>query len=463
MNEAPTEVPNTAEQQEQITVTSKTDFIESPASPSTEDQVAQLEIELERRKDEIESVEKLLERFEKQGISSTELSAKLEDLKQSKISVYENILKLEGRSMYDLTSKEEAKKKERRTREEEYQERKNREDQELIKARGPELTKQAVDQLSALEEGRSDIKIVKGNELSQDEVLKRLEDLPSISKDKIVIPDDVVDFAKQLKERMGSNESELSCGPVYSILNSKGERVIVRSFNGINFNSMRTEYQQPTFYFLATDEKGQLIGARPGQLESDEKIAQGTISTFVRGSGAASAIDSAFSHFLQRTADSRKEEVDWQVHDENLGNLEKIRNPQEGSDVTHELLAEKEQEHQRWLALYGESGKFGFSKSDPAGFDRKYDFYKKTFKPLYTYNSLLKKFDLSKPEDRVLRKLTSSLLSSRPFLTTEVGLEWNNSELIAEETMMQDEQGLDSKRTTMLHEQLRKILAQLPD
>ena len=89
MNEAPTEVPNTAEQQEQITVTSKTDFIESPASPSTEDQVAQLEIELERRKDEIESVEKLLERFEKQGISSTELSAKLEDLKQSKISVYE--------------------------------------------------------------------------------------------------------------------------------------------------------------------------------------------------------------------------------------------------------------------------------------------------------------------------------------------------------------------------------------
>ena len=49
------------------------------------------------------------------------------------------------------------------------------------------------------------------------------------------------------------------------------------------------------------------------------------------------------------------------------------------------------------------------------------------------------------------------------FRCTTYWLEWNNSELIAEETMMQDEQGLDSKRTTMLHEQLRKILAQLPD
>lgn len=88
----------------------------------------------------------------------------------------------------------------------------------------------------------------------------------------------------------------------------------------------------------------------------------GTIIVKTSGKGIAWAVETFTNKYLSYKHAGRK----WVITDHNIRELKNIRkiykkNP---SKILKKILELKEVEHKRWLSMYGENGKLGFSKKE---------------------------------------------------------------------------------------------------
>jgi hypothetical protein len=209
---------------------------------------------------------------------------------------------------------------------------------------------------------------------------------------------------------------------------SRGETILVDTLSWLDRNDAFDDIKK-RLVLIATDPTNKkIIGLRlsdiqKGSLSKDEEEdnyinnenVRGEILTRYRGEGIATAVDTVFMRILTKVANEYKQnypgsyQLNWNVENQNLKRIEEKNNLIK--PITKTDIKNKE-EQKRWQSLYGEGGKFGFSKLND------YD-YTKTIQPDITDESLSKdqsiysKKNFMKPVD--LNKFQEIIESLKEF------------------------------------------------
>jgi hypothetical protein len=161
---------------------------------------------------------------------------------------------------------------------------------------------------------------------------------------------------------LGKVPPELLCnGPTYEQTSKKGEKINLTTqyyyFKGAAFEPCPPPGDGIRCYLMAKDEDGAIVGSRISSIfrTKDSLSVRSRITVKERGQGMASLIEDAFVGSLQQLANSENRKVVWEVSNENVEHLQQHR---EQNDLDPAIMAQLEEEQERWQYLYGEGGKY---------------------------------------------------------------------------------------------------------
>lgn len=163
-------------------------------------------------------------------------------------------------------------------------------------------------------------------------------------------------------------QDSITFGPTYKVATTDGAEVVVTTMNSRKpiTNTSFSEPVDETFIMIAQDPEGSIVGHRVTGMRKEfgHWEARGDISVGERGKGYATALELVHADILQQKAYGLYDDVYYTIDDGNKRKLVELRESAKVSEdpelVAH--LSQKERERERWLALYGPSGKLGFGK-----------------------------------------------------------------------------------------------------
>ncbi len=161
-------------------------------------------------------------------------------------------------------------------------------------------------------------------------------------------------------------------GPVVKIIDAKGRPIQCESFlldlHAAAEAGIEDLIDDPTSgderaFLIARDASGNILGTRITKLyvSTSRILAYSEIKVVEKGKGYAAPIEEGFQQQLQRIANTKHVPVAWKITNENLAVLEHYK---QSFQPDPRILKQMELEQQRWLALYGPSGKLGITNNE---------------------------------------------------------------------------------------------------
>jgi hypothetical protein len=181
------------------------------------------------------------------------------------------------------------------------------------------------------------------------------------------------DILWDLEKLTEDSPQSLVYGPVYFGENNLGEKLRISSY----FQTKQKNLSGNSFdnyYLVCSDSQGVTLGYRAMELKPRNGFIQATgkIRVDNKGQGYAVPIEIASMDILNRESTRIRLPIDWMISNANLEVLDSLRRK---TIFTDEKILEKEQEQERWQAVYGSLGFVGASLNPADGY------YHRSFTP----------------------------------------------------------------------------------
>lgn len=168
-------------------------------------------------------------------------------------------------------------------------------------------------------------------------------------------------YHQLLSEKLESSPESVRFGPTYSVKTLKGESLSVSTVFFVEEG--QDDFTRP-YLLIAKNSEGEIVGIKTISVsDTVEVVTEIDVLEEYRGKGISTAIELVFLDLMQKYANEKQVDVNWEVTNTNLERLEKVRE-QYRSEIDSLQLADLkklEMEQKRWRNNWGDGGKMGLT------------------------------------------------------------------------------------------------------